>query len=134
MRIGQVAARADVNVQTIRLYERLGLLEKPGRLASGYREYGDEAVTAIRFIKQAKEIGFTLADIKSLMEMGAKGSGSLAEMRELARERLSAIEDRIRKLEAMRDAIRFGLSNCDCPEQFPACVFARLFDRSSRKE
>ena len=128
MRIGQVAAQAEVNIQTVRLYERLGLLKKPGRRASGYREYTDDAVMSIRFIKQAKGLGFTLTEIKALLDMREEGAHTIAEMRAVAQARLNAIDEKIRQLQSMRAAIDHGLSNCDCPEQFPACVFVKLFD------
>lgn len=137
MRIGQLAAQADVNVQTVRLYERLGLLKKPGRRASGYREYTGEAVNFIRFIRQAKSLGFTLNEIKSLIEMREKGSHTIEDMRAIAQSRLQAIDDKIQQLQAMRQAIEHGLTNCGCAEQFPACVFVRLFEGKmnlSRKE
>ena len=130
MRIGQVAAQAEVNVQTVRLYERLGLLKKPGRRASGYRDYSDEAVVFMRFIKQAKALGFTLNEIKSLIDMREKGSHTLADMRAVAQARLGAINEKIRQLQAMREAIQHGLDHCGCPEQFPACVFVQLFEKN----
>ncbi|MFY9556363.1 MAG: heavy metal-responsive transcriptional regulator [Blastocatellia bacterium] len=128
MRIGEVAAQAQVNVQTVRLYERLGLLKKPGRRASGYREYSEDAVLSIRFVKQAKGLGFTLSEIKSLLDMRQNGAHTIAEMRAVARARLSAIDEKIRQLQSMREAIQRGLTNCKCPEQFPSCVFVELFD------
>ena len=128
MRIGKVAEQASVNVQTVRLYERLGLLKKPARLASGYREYTDDAVMSIRFIKQAKGLGFMLGEIKSLLDMRAKGSHTIAEMRAVARARLEAIDEKIRQLQSMREAIDRGLKKCSCPEQFPSCVFVELFE------
>jgi len=131
MRIGQVAAQAAVNVQTVRLYERIGLLKKPERRVSGYREYSDEAVMSIRFIKQAKGLGFTLSEIKSLLEMRQEGSHTIAEMRAVARARLEAIDEKIRQLKSMRTAIDRGLKNCTCPEQFPSCVFVELFEGRS---
>ena len=127
MRIGQVAQHADVNVQTVRLYERLGLLNKPRRLASGYREYDQDAVLSIRFVKQAQGLGFTLNEIKSLMDMRKRGAHTIAEMRAIAETRLNAIDEKIRQLQSMREAIRHGLSSCECPEQFPACMFVKLF-------
>ncbi|MFY9610685.1 MAG: heavy metal-responsive transcriptional regulator [Blastocatellia bacterium] len=128
MRIGQVAEQAEVNVQTVRLYERLGLLKKPGRRKSGYREYTDDAVTFIRFIRQAKSLGFTLNEIKSLIDMREKGSHTMADMRAIAQARLLAIDQKIQQLQAMREAIEHGLNHCGCPEEFPACVFVRLFE------
>jgi len=129
MRIGQVAAQAKVNVQTVRLYERLGLLEKPIRRASGYREYTDEAVMSIRFILQAKNLGFTLNEIKSLLDMRNQGTHTLADMRAVATARLNAIDEKIHQLQKMRAAIDTGLRNCKCPEQFPSCVFVELFEQ-----
>src|SRR5205809_7448601 len=134
MRIGSIAAQAEVNVQTVRLYERLGLLKKPGRRASGYREYTDDAVMSIRFVKQAKGLGFTLAEIKSLLDMREDGAHTIADMRAVARARLRAIDEKIRQLQSMREAIHHGLSSCNCPEQFPACVIVKLFDGSKSKE
>ncbi|MEK6321973.1 MAG: heavy metal-responsive transcriptional regulator [Acidobacteriota bacterium] len=133
MRIGSVAAQAEVNVQTVRLYERLGLLKKPGRRASGYRDYSEDAVMSIRFVKQAKGLGFTLTEIKSLLDMRDDGAHTIAEMRALAEARLNAIDEKIRQLQSMREAIHHGLSRCDCAEQFPACVFIKLFDRNEPK-
>ena len=131
MRIGQLAAQVEVNVQTIRLYERLGLLKKPVRRKSGYREYSADAVTFVRFIRQAKALGFTLNEIKSLIDMREKGSHTMADMRGVAQARLRAIDERIRQLQGMRDAIEHGLNHCGCPEQFPACVFSRLFNETT---
>jgi len=134
MTIGRLASQADVNVQTVRLYERLGLLKKPGRRASGYREYADDAILSLRFIKQAKGLGFTLGEIKALLDMREKGTHTLADMRAVAEARLDAIDGKIRQLQEMRDAISHGLSRCDCPEQFPACVFVKLFNESGSQD
>ena len=133
MTIGKVATQAEVNVQTVRLYERLGLLKKPGRRASGYREYAEDTVMSIRFIKQAKGLGFTLNEIKSLIDMREEGSHTIADMRAIAEARLSAIDEKIRQLRSMREAIQHGLNSCRCPEQFPACVVSRLYDRKKSK-
>lgn len=130
MRIGSVAAQAEVNVQTVRLYERLGLLKKAVRSASGYRDYTEDAVMSIRFVKQAKGLGFTLTEIKSLLDMRENGAHTIADMRAIAKARLHAIDEKIHQLQSMREAIQHGLSRCDCPEQFPACVFIKLFDCS----
>ena len=67
--IGQVAREAGVGVETVRFYEREGLIEEPSRRASGYRQYGDETVLVLKFIRRAKELGFTLKEIRSLMDL-----------------------------------------------------------------
>ena len=69
MRIGEVARHADVNVQTLRFYERHGLLPAARRQPSGYRQYSADTVRLVRFIKRAKELGFSLRDVKELIEL-----------------------------------------------------------------
>ncbi len=73
LRIGELAQRADTSSDTIRYYERLGLLEPPERTASGYRRYGDEDVGRLQFIRRAKRLGFSLRDIRGLVETAAEG-------------------------------------------------------------
>jgi len=134
MRIGQVAKRADVSVQTVRLYEKLGLLKPPRRSTSGYRDYGDDAVRSMRLVKQAQKVGFGLIEIRSLLDLLETDPKTSVEMRRIAESRLQAIDEKIRKLRTMRNAIRHGLRHCTCPEQFPACVVSRLFDKFDRQE
>ena len=69
MRIGAAAERAGVNVQTLRYYERRGLLPRPPRRTSGYREFPDEAVRVVRFVKRAQDLGFTLDEIEELLRL-----------------------------------------------------------------
>ena len=81
LRTGEVAARAGVNVQTLRYYERRGLLKKPGRRASGYREYSPDAVRLIRFIKRAQELGFTLTEIEDLLRLRSDQTAKCSDVR-----------------------------------------------------
>ena len=76
MRSAEVAARAGVNVETLRYYQRRGLLEEPARLDSGYRWWGHEWVRVVRFIKAAQNVGFTLAQIATLLDLAAGGGDS----------------------------------------------------------
>ena len=69
MRIGTAAAQAGVNIQTLRYYERRGLLPRPPRRTSGYREFPDDAVRIVRFIKRAQDLGFTLDEIEELLRL-----------------------------------------------------------------
>lgn len=92
LRTGEVAAKAGVNVQALRYYERRGLLEEPERRASGYREYSPDAVRLIRFIKRAQELGFTLNEIEDLLRLrGAQGS-HCSEVHEAAELKIEDIE------------------------------------------
>src|SRR6266852_1773903 len=79
--IGELARRADVGVETIRFYEREALLEKPKRSAGGYRAYSSDAVTRLAFVHQAKGLGFTLREIKQLLELRADPSADAAAVR-----------------------------------------------------
>src|SRR5688500_3427625 len=83
--IGQVAKEAGVGVETVRFYERQGLLEEPERRASGYRRYGKEAVAVLRFIRRAKQLGFTLNEIKGLLALRVDAAARQSDVRQQAR-------------------------------------------------
>ena len=121
MRTGEVAAEAGVNVQTLRYYERRGLLPEPARRESGYRVYGPEAVRTVRFIKRAQELGFGLAEAESLLALAAGGPESCDAARALADEKLAELERRIADLEAMRDALRRLAATCAKPRAEREC-------------
>lgn len=114
MRIGEVAAAAAVNVQTLRFYEKRGLLEKPSRLGSGYRSYLPETVSIVRFIKQSQEIGYTLEEIKQLLILRKRPSGNADEVRALAQARLRDVEDKILLLQQRREELIRILDSCNC--------------------
>ncbi|MCI0391085.1 MAG: heavy metal-responsive transcriptional regulator [Acidobacteria bacterium] len=121
MRIGEVAAQAEVHVQTIRFYERRRLLKKPARLTSGYRSFSPEAVQTIRFIRQSQELGFTLDEIKQLLQLREMTSGNADQMRALAKAKLRSIEDKMQSLQRMHDELSSLLDNCTCGETQPFC-------------
>ena len=121
LRIGEVARGAGVSVQTLRYYERRGLLEKPGRAASGYREYAPQAVGVIRFIKRAQELGFALDEVKELIALRDVGDPRRAEVRALAEARILDIDRKQARLQAVRSALRSLLERCDGREDSPGC-------------
>ena len=129
MRIGEVASRTGVSIQAVRLYERRGLLKKPTRLPSGYRNYETDAVAFIRFIKRAQGHGFTLDEIRSLIHLREQRPPAAKQMRAIARAKLAILDERIRQLQEQRDAIAHGLNRCQCAEEFPMCMFVRLVDQ-----
>jgi MerR family mercuric resistance operon transcriptional regulator len=110
--IGQVAREAGVNIQTIRYYERRGLLPEPPRGDSGYRYYGEEAVKHIRFIRNAKELGFSLKEIGELLSLRLDPEGMSAAVKELAKEKLTDIEDKIDTLQRIRAALEGLIQTC----------------------
>lgn len=110
--IGQVARRAGVGVETVRFYEREGLLEEPARLASGYRQYPEEAIRQIRFIKRAQQLGFSLKEIAELLTLRVDAGTSCEQARECADAKLAEVEQKIAELQRMRQALLHVASLC----------------------
>ena len=119
--IGQLAAGGSVGVETIRFYQRKGLLETPTR-DSGIRRYGSEDLRRLRFIRQAQAAGFTLEEIKELLELDAGEDRSRA--RELARGRIEALNARIAELERARDALERLATECSGGKKGPCPILA----------
>jgi DNA-binding transcriptional MerR regulator len=120
LRSGQVAAAAGVNVETLRYYERRGLLAEPHRSPGGHRLYDADSVTTLRVIKAAQRLGFTLEEVAELLEVGRhrhrpRGSRSGdAGLQARARAKLAEVEERITDLVAIRDNLRAALdAGCD---------------------
>jgi DNA-binding transcriptional MerR regulator len=126
MRIGELAARAEVSVQAVRLYERLGIVKPAQRLQSGYRDYGADAVALVRFIKRVQQHGFTLKEIKSLIELREARPDRAERARALAQAKIDRLDEQIKELEARRNALAHGLNHCRCSEPFPICLLAKL--------
>ncbi|HKY36584.1 MAG TPA: MerR family transcriptional regulator [Polyangiaceae bacterium] len=122
LKTGQVAAQAGVNVQTLRYYERRGLLREPKRRRSGYREYTADAVQIIRFIKRAQELGFTLTEIEELLRLRIDQHSACSEVRGAAEAKITDIEHRIDQLAAMSRALTLLVASCaveGSPRQCP---------------
>src|SRR5215472_13012352 len=102
--IGQVARRAGVGVETLRFYEREGLLEEPPRRASGYRQYSEEVVSRLRFIKRAQQLGFSLKEISELL-LRVDAQTSCEEVRQRTEAKLAEVEQKMVELQRMRQAL-----------------------------
>src|SRR6266852_4384126 len=96
--IGQVARRAGVGVETVRFYEREGLLKEPPRRASGYRQYPEEVVKRIQFIKRAQELGFSLKEIIELLTLRVDPATSSGEVKQRAEAKLADIQRKVEEL------------------------------------
>ena len=105
MTIGQMARSAGASVETIRFYEREGLLEHPARSASGYRNYPPEAVARLRMIRQAKELGFSLNEIRELLALRVAPGKSCSDVRARAERKIADIDQRIAALKRMKAAL-----------------------------
>ena len=103
--IGQVATEVGVTVETLRYYEQEGLLAEPTRTTSRYRQYGEDAVHRMRFILRAKEYGFTLKEIKGLIDLYDSLSSTRQDVRDAADQKIVAIEERIRELRATEESL-----------------------------
>ena len=102
LRIGEVAAKAAVNVQTLRYYERRGLLAAPSRRASGYRNYDSAAVERVRFIRHAQDLGFTLAEIAELLALRVSGGAACRDVERRARATVARIDQQLVAFRRMR--------------------------------
>ncbi len=127
--IGQLARSAGVGVETIRFYERKGLVEEPPRRASGYRQYDLEAVRRIRFIRHAKELGFTLREIKELLDLRVGPDCRCGEVLKLAQVRMADIEQRISDLRKMSRALSALTRDCQQGRPSAACPILDALDR-----
>ncbi|MGH9801715.1 MAG: heavy metal-responsive transcriptional regulator [Blastocatellia bacterium] len=116
MRIGEVAAQAGISVQTVRFYERRGLLKQAERLSSGYRVYYGETVEALRFIKRSQELGYSLGEIGQLLRLREPDGKNAEQVRALADEKVRRLDEQIARLQQMRGDLLNWLENCTCGE------------------
>jgi MerR family mercuric resistance operon transcriptional regulator len=125
--IGALAKSAGVGVETVRYYQRRGLLIEPARPHGEVRRYGDEDVRRLKFIRAAQAAGFTLAEIGELLELSA--SDDRARARELARTRVAALDEKIAELKEAREALS-GLATACSKQRGGDCPILSAFDRS----
>jgi len=133
LKVGEVAKRAAVNLQTIHYYEREGVLPRPPRAASNYRMYTVDAVRRVRFIKRAQELGFALRDIKGLLSLRATPGTRCGDVRQQARAKLQDIEGKIGTLQAMRRALTKLIGECSGRGPITACLILDALDSENRK-
>lgn len=122
MTIARAARAAGVGVETIRFYERRGLVAQPRKPASGFREYDADAVTRIRFIRQAQELGFSLREIEELLSLRADPDADCAEVRTQAAVKRDEVERKIAHLERIRGALDTLIASCPGSGALRACT------------
>ncbi len=113
MRIGELAKSAGVTPDTVRYYEREGLLAPPPRTPSGYRDYGPEALDDLRFVKKAQAMGLKLTDVREVLEISSGGRQPCEHVRATVSARLAEVETRLRELRALRATLRETLERLD---------------------
>jgi Hg(II)-responsive transcriptional regulator len=126
--IGNVAKAARISVEAIRFYEKRGLLGKVGRTASGYRQYPPETVKRIRFIQHAKDAGFTLAEIDELLRLRQSRRDTCARIRGRAIDKLQEVEQRVRDLKLIRDALSDLVDRCDNNDDMGECPIVEALE------
>jgi Hg(II)-responsive transcriptional regulator len=121
MRTHEVAERAGVNAQTLRYYERRGILPDPPRSAAGYRDYPDTAVAVLRFVKRAQELGFTLAEVEELLGLADGGPESCDAVRSLASAHIADLQHKIADLQRMSASLSALVDTCEQPRADRSC-------------
>lgn len=134
MRIGQVAKAAGVGIDAVRFYEREGLIPAPARRPSGYRDYTPDVVVSLRFIRRAKELGFSLKEISELLRLEASEDATPADVRERAEAKLEVLEERIRSLQRMRRALRKLVESCPGKGPLRDCSILRALAPEEKKK
>lgn len=132
--IGQLAKAVGVGVETVRFYERKGLLDAPARKDSGYRQYDDEAVERLRFIRRAQQVGFTLKEIQDLLGLRDDPDARRADIRDRAAGKIADIDAKVRDLLAMRESLVNLLESCEGDGPASGCPIITAFEDSDRSK
>jgi DNA-binding transcriptional MerR regulator len=122
--IGRLAEAAGVNVETVRYYQRRGLLEQPAREGGGYRKYSEADLWRLQFVRRGKELGFSLAEIGELL--GDSGARSAAAVLAAARDKIEAVDRRRQELDAVRCRLEQLAAVCERSGDDSDCVALRL--------
>lgn len=119
--IGQLAESAAVNIQTVRYYERVGLLARPSRAKNGYRQYDHATVRRLRFIKKAQELGFSLLEIKELLALRISDPSACGAVEQKVEEKLLVINTKTRELTRLQTILRKLAASCRTRERTAEC-------------
>ena len=127
--IGQVAEEAGVGVETVRFYQRSGLIPEPPRRGTAHRRYSPDAVARIRFIRGAQNLGFSLKEIEDLMALRIEPGASKSEVKAQAELKVAEIERKMRDLQRMRDTLLRLMGACDGMGSLDDCPILEAFDQ-----
>jgi MerR family mercuric resistance operon transcriptional regulator len=130
--IGEIAKQADVGVETIRFYEREGLLRQPPRTRSGYRQYSPDTIRRVRFIRRAKELGFTLKEISELLSLRVDTDRTCAEVRTIAQTKINDIEGKIGELQRIAAVLNRLARACRGRGPTSTCPILDMLDQENR--
>ena len=113
LKIGEVSKRSGIGIEALRFYEKGGLLDRPSRTYSGYRVYGEEVLERLEFIKRAQALGFSLDEIRRIIDDARRGESPCDEVREIVRRRMEELDERLRELHRYRKELKSTLEEWD---------------------
>lgn len=134
MTIHKVAKEADVSIDTIRLYERIGLIEEPPRAKNGYRQYPKDAVFRLRFIKRAKSMGFTLKEINELLTIRHTSTNTCDNVRQQAEIKLADVIHKVEELQRLKGALQILIRTCRHRKTTQSCPILFALEQQEAKE
>jgi MerR family copper efflux transcriptional regulator len=130
--IGQLASAAGVGVETVRYYQREGLMHEPPKPPGAIRRYGDPALQRLRFIGRAKELGFTLAQVGELLQLRDDPDATTGDVRELTAAKIEDLQARITDLQRMQAALEAMLASCTCDGPTAQCAILEAIAEPAR--
>ena len=131
MQIGALSSQTGVNIETIRYYERIGVLPRPDRTATGRRVYSEQDAKRLSFIRHARELGFELRSVKTLLALQEQPEASCEQAARIAEGELAEVEERIAKLLGLRDELRRMVEECHLGKVAECRVMEALIDRAA---
>jgi MerR family copper efflux transcriptional regulator len=129
LKIGQVAQRAGVGIETLRFYERQGLIQEPPRSESGYRQYPEDTVARLSFIQRAKDVGFSLGEIKEFIALRLNSTTSISDIKSRAEAKIAEIEAKLQDLKKMKTALVKLAGACDGTALVSECPILLALDK-----
>jgi MerR family mercuric resistance operon transcriptional regulator len=133
MTTGKLAKKAGVNVETVRYYEREKLIPEPPRNSSGYRQYSSKDLKRLKFIKSAQKLGFSLKEISELLSLKANSKSACHEVRIMAEEKITLIEDKIKDLEQMKNILVDLTDDCIKAKDSDNCPIIDIINKNPQK-
>lgn len=133
MKIGELARRTEVAIDTVRYYERQGLLPEPQRQPSGYRVYRPDDVIRLNFIRRAKALGFTLEEIRELLALSGRREDDMGSLKAAAEQKVADVEAKLAELTRIRDGLRTLVEACPGHGALDACPILHALDAAPAK-
>jgi len=133
MRIGKVAKQAGITVEAIRFYEKKGLIESPKRNESGYRDYPEDAIQLVSFIKRAKELGFSLKEIKNLMPLRYTPGTTCSDVKNQTMEKIADIDRKVDDLLKIKEALKELVSICPGKGPLKHCTIMEALESKDKE-